>query len=582
LSADPEPGSPRRGSRVSLALALVLACVGPFFVYDHTREDTLSADEPVHVLSGLLMATRRDAIVNIEHPPLMKLLAGLSVARLDLAAAPERVPMGSSFWNWGHAYLFANRTPVDRIVAAARAPFLVLFGLLLLLVFAAARRRWGDGPAIFATALCAFDPNLVAHAGVVHTDLGAAITFLAAVLAFDAALREPRPLRLVLAAAALGAALLTKFSSVYLLPILLLQGLFAAFGSGEPGRAIRRAALVLVVACVGAFAAVFGVYAIITARMDPAAQRAVIHEMVALRGAPGLSAALERLSEVSPPLAHYLGGLASVFRQNAVGGGVNFLSGRIRVAEGFPQYFFVAFLAKSASGFLLLAAALLASLVRAGARAREEARLFLLPVLVLFLGSMGSSYNIGIRHLLPVYPFLALAGAGLLARVSPRRGLVLGFAFLPLVSAVELRRIHPHELSYFNPLVGGPERGRRILTDSNVDWGLELSRLAQELRRRGVKDPTVVYFGGDDVAYRVGVPDFLTAPDRRTAFVAVSAVQAAIGPALLAYHGAPESARARQELLSDLDRRGRRVGRVGYAFDLWELPDHSKGAAAAP
>jgi len=567
---------------VSVALAILLACIGPSFVYDHAREDSLSADEPVHILSGLLMAGRHNAIVNIEHPPLLKLLAGFAAGRLSLSPLPETVPMGTAFWSWGHAYLFANRVPVDRIVAAARAPFPILFGLLLLLVFAAARSRWGDGPAIFATALCAFDPNLVAHAGVVHTDLGAALTFLAAVLAFDAALREPGPGRLALAAAALSAALLSKFSAVYLLPILLLQGLLSAKNAQEPGRAVRRMAAAFGLVAAGALVGVFAVYAFATARMDAAAQRAVIHEMVGLRGAPGLSAALERLSETSPPLAHYLGGLASVFRQNAVGGGVNFLSGRVRVAEGFPEYFFVAFFAKSAPGFLVLVGALAASLARFGTRAREEARLFLLPVLVLFLASIGSAYNIGIRHLLPVYPFLALAGAGLLARLFARRGLVLALAILPLVSAVELQRIHPHELSYFNPFVGGPEGGRRILTDSNVDWGLELTRLALELKRRGVADPTVVYFGGDDVAYRVGVPDFLSAPERRTEFVAVSAVQAAIGPAFLTYHGAPESARALESLLDDLARRGRRAGRVGYAFDLWELPNEPKGAAAAP
>jgi hypothetical protein len=198
---EPEPGGPVRRGRGSVVVALLLACVGPLFVYDHTREDTLSADEPVHLLSGLLMAERRNAIVNIEHPPLMKLLAGLSAGRLPLAPLPDAVPMGTSFWTWGHAYLFENAVPVDRIVAAARAPFLALFGLLILLVFAAARNRWGDGPALFAAALCAFDPNLVAHAGVVHTDLGAALTILASVLAFDAALRKPGAGRVAVAAA---------------------------------------------------------------------------------------------------------------------------------------------------------------------------------------------------------------------------------------------------------------------------------------------------------------------------------------------------------------------------------------------
>src|SRR5205085_2268450 len=153
-------------------------------------------------------------------------------------------------------------------------------------------------------------------------------------------------------------------------------------------------------------------------------------------------------------------------------------------------------------------------LVLGGRGAREEAVVFLLPAALLLIASVGSSYNIGIRHLLPVYPLLAMAAAGLFRRVqiaienrpsaaAPRWG-VVALAVLPLLSAAELLRIHPHELSYFNPLAGGPERGREILSDSNVDWGLNLRRLARELERRRIADPTVVYFGGDDVAYRTG------------------------------------------------------------------------------
>ena len=87
--------------------------------------------------------------------------------------------------------------------------------------------------------------------------------------------------------------------------------------------------------------------------MDRAEQTQVIHEMVAERGAPGASRAIEALAPLSRPLAHYLGGLAAVARQNAVGGGINFLEGRVSVG-GFPSYFLVALLAKSTVAFLLV------------------------------------------------------------------------------------------------------------------------------------------------------------------------------------------------------------------------------------
>ena len=571
---------------LAIAAALGITAVSLLAVRDHSRRDALSADEPIHILSGYLEVFGRNAIVNIEHPPLMKALAGLGLAFLPLPAPPAQLPMGERFTPFGHAFLFENRIPPDTIASAARAPFLAVLAALLLFVFFAARTRYGNGSALFALSVLALDPNLIAHAGVVHTDLGAALAFLASVLAWDTAWRQPTAARLLVAGTVLGLALATKFSCVYLVPILLLQALIGSRAAGRPGRAAGRALLAWMGVVLAAGVVLLGVYAVATARMDRDAERQIIHEMVAGRGAPGLSRAIESLVDVSPPMAHYLGGLAAVARQNAVGGGVNFLLGRSSV-DGFPAYFLVAFFSKSTVAFLLLTALLVVGLVAGGKPApggaggkpaRQDAVLFLLPAVVLFLASLGSTYNIGIRHLLPVYPLIAMAGAGLFGRVCAaagplRRPAVLALCALPFVSAGELLRIHPHELSYFNPFVGGPERGRAILSDSNVDWGLDLIRLGDELKRRGVANPTVVYFGGDDVLYRTGVPDFAAEPVVRGRFLAISAFHLAVGPEYYRYHGATEVARALEALRRDLAARWRPAGRIGYSIELFELPE---------
>jgi hypothetical protein len=227
-------------------------------------------------------------------------------------------------------------------------------------------------------------------------------------------------------------------------------------------------------------------------------------------------------------------------------------------------------------------ALVLVGLVVGGRDARDDAALFLLPAAVLFVASIGTSYNIGIRHLLPVYPLIALAGAGLFRRVARSgselaRPAVLALCALPVVGAGELWRIHPHELSYFNPFVGGPEKGSALLSDSNVDWGLDLARLGDELRRRGVTDPTVVYFGGDDVTYRTGVADFAAEPVVRGRLVAISAFHLALGPEYYRYHGAVEVAAALDALRRDLLAKGRPVGRIGWSIYLFEMPEKGSG-----
>jgi hypothetical protein len=562
-----------RGALSLLGVA-ALAVLSLVLVRDHSRGDSLSADEPVHILSGYFEVFGRTAIVNIEHPPVTKILAGLALARLPLPAPPARVPMGSNFTDFGHAFLFQNRVPADAIAAAAREPFRWVLAALVVLVFLWARSRYGAGPALFAAALVALDPNFLAHAGIVHTDVGASLGFLAAVLAWDRALARPSTGRLALAGAALGLALATKFSALYLIPILLVQGLFASRRAAAPARETGKMLARFAAIVAGAFAVVFAIYAAVTTRMDREDQRQVLRETIGERGAPALSQAIERLAAISPPLAHYAGGVAYVALQNRVGGGVNYLDGRIS-ENGFPSYFFVAFLLKSTLGFLTATALAFAAAI--AFRAGREAVLYLIPVAVLFLASVGSSYNIGIRHMLPVYPFLALAAASGLAALRSRgnAGARLATALavaVPLSAGIEALRIHPHELSYFNALAGGPDRGRRILSDSNVDWGLDLTRLAAELRRRGISDPTVVYFGGDDVPERIGVPDFSADPRRRGSLVAVSAFHLAVGPAYYAYHGATDVARELGGLLAQVRARGVPAGRIGYSMYLFELP----------
>ncbi|MGH9363781.1 MAG: hypothetical protein ACRD1B_00750, partial [Thermoanaerobaculia bacterium] len=64
MSGSKPDGAPRRAGRTAVALAVLMAVAGPLCVYDHAREDTLSADEPIHLLAGLWMVERQNAIVN--------------------------------------------------------------------------------------------------------------------------------------------------------------------------------------------------------------------------------------------------------------------------------------------------------------------------------------------------------------------------------------------------------------------------------------------------------------------------------------------------------------------------------------
>ena len=102
--------------------------------------------------------------------------------------------------------------------------------------------------------------------------------------------------------------------------------------------------------------------------------------------------------------------------------------------------------------------------------------LLILPIVYLAT-AMTSDLNLGIRHILPIYPFLfvilGLTAADGLRRFPRPSTLVISLFLLGL--ALETYTAYPDFIPFFNVAAGGWENGPRLLGDSNVDWGQGLA-----------------------------------------------------------------------------------------------------------
>jgi tetratricopeptide (TPR) repeat protein len=148
--------------------------------------------------------------------------------------------------------------------------------------------------------------------------------------------------------------------------------------------------------------------------------------------------------------------------------------------------------------------------------------------------AMVTGINLGVRHILPVYPFVILvAAAGVKAMVEARTKYATAVvAALFVAGAAEFARAYPYPLSFFNQVVGGPEEGYRYLADSNLGWGGNLERLKEWMDRERVQHVNLAYFGQADPAYyRIdathlpGAPGFATdriARPKLPGYVAIS------------------------------------------------------------
>lgn len=589
-----EAGGERAARPLRLLLeALLLAGLVAFSltaVHAHQKDDSPTFDEAVHLFSGAEGLEDGSGWLNPEHPPLLKLAGAMALRPLRLSTPCQLLPCTASPFNGYLPWLYANRAPAHAIVVAGRRPFPWVLALLVVSLHLAVRPFAGPAAGLLAAGLVGLEPTFVAHAAYVHTDVGAALGFLGVVVLALRAASGTSLWRWIGLGAALGLALLAKFSTVLLVPFVLVSPFLGLFRSSAVlrGRSSRRAVLY---AGAGALAAlgvavilVWGAYALTLRRMAPQAAEQAISSYLRGRGArPDEVARHAAISRLAPAVGHYLGGLKGVLILSERGRGANWFRGQT-AERPFALYFPAAFLFKSTEAFLaFLVLALGAGLwrLRKGPRATPATMAAVLVPLALatvyLASSMRSSFNIGARHLLPVWALLAFSGSVLVGRVLRRRPRLLGAAAVVLVGAagLSLARARTSPIAYFNVLAGGPEGGRRWFSDSNVDWGQDLLRLHRVLKARGWESSTtIVAYGGVATNYysrscRLLDPARPFEPGR----YAVSHVMETIGESFTRGIEGEEAARQVADLIRTLHARGRRIGFVGGSITLWELPE---------
>ena len=450
------PSSARAAWVLAAAAAAAMVLLGWSFI----RSACATYDEPLHLASGWsYLSTGRYRLNITDHPPLAEMWAAVPLLALDpsvLSGHPDYQNLRR--YPYADRFLYGNRVDARRMLDSARAFSLVTLALLL----TAALAYWGSAlggvpGAAGAAWAAALTPVLVSNLSLVTTDGLSAVLFFAVFCLLAMPRRSGRVW--AAAGACAGLALASKFNMVLLaglVPGLLLveTGLDRAGAGGMPR---KRGAVLFAAAALVALAACYRF-----------GQAGLWWE--------GLRATLSRLDQGR---ASYLLGGHSV--------------------SGTLLYFPAALFAKSPLALLLLSA--WGGLVLA--RRPGTARLWALaPAGAYFAASLTAKVQIGVRHLLPVLPFLALwAGAGaadLWRRGGAGRGLL---AALALWTAVSVTRVQPFALAYFNEAAGGPAAGWRWLADSNLDWGQDLPALAKELEARGNPPVYLAYFGVADPGY---------------------------------------------------------------------------------
>ena len=143
-------------------------------------------------------------------------------------------------------------------------------------------------------------------------------------------------------------------------------------------------------------------------------------------------------------------------------------------------------------GLLLLA---LGAFLTGRVHRPREVYFLLLPAVFYLAVAMASPLNIGVRHVLPVFPFtFALAGAGSAWLMQQRRAWALPVAASLLWHVADSVRMFPNYMPYANVFWGGPARTHDYFADSATEWGQDLKFVKAWTDQRHVIDCWIAHF----------------------------------------------------------------------------------------
>jgi len=494
------------------------------------KNDSLTMDELAHIPAGYSYMHEKDYRLNPEHPPLLKDLAAIPLLFMNLKFDKEFDAWKDDIngqWRVGWKFIFDSGNNTEKMIFWSRIPMILILLVLGFYIFHWAKELLGNKFALLALFLFSFSPTFIAHGRYVTTDVGAAAAFFIATYYFVKWLKNSTKKNLIFAGIAFGLAQLAKFSLFLLVPYF---GLLLLIWMIIFRKKFLKYILFFILLLAIGYLVIFPLYQYHVLNY-PAERQVRDTEFILTSCSVRPLANLITWMADKPILrsyAHYFLGLSMVFQRTA-GGNTTFFLGEVS-AVSWKRYFPIVYIIKTPLSLNILALIALLFLAWQVPKIKNWkfeirnwlkkyfAEISMLIFLAIYWGvSIKGNLNIGIRHILPTFPFIYILISGQIKRIfdylkkAKPRHKVAGLSLAKIVLSILLiwyafssLSIFPYYLTYFNELIGGAKNGHLYVADSNLDWGQDLKRLAKWADQQGIEKIKVDYFGGSDVNYYLG------------------------------------------------------------------------------
>lgn len=517
---------------IVLTILVVLLVLAAGLMTGAMRDESATVDETGYLGAGYSFFKTGSYRLTEGHPILSQIIASFPMLFFDVHESPtatalmqgkamvpytprwsgpigstrELFPGGPEFYQWalpetqlfGQMLVYDPVNPAEPMLFWGRLTQVVLTIVAGLVVFAWARQLFGNNAGLMAAVMWAMNPIVLAYGHLILTDMSITLMFAVTLWLFGRFLREPSLKRTLAVGVALGLSFTMKFTALSLIPACaVLSCVFWLREKPQPanGRAWPALlALRLIPMLLVGWAVVMIVY---FPNWSPAPP--IDPERALQLGVPGW---FQSLRPILIPKDFFKG--LALLVGHAREGGDSYLLGQWS-KTGWWYYYFVALALKSPIPLLLLMATGGAWLVRRLPQASFE-RLVPWTGALVYLGfAMTGKIDIGIRHVLPIFPLLAVGVADQVAGAG-RKWQIGAWVLCGWLTLASLFA-YPFYIQYFNELAGGPNNGANLLIDSNFDWGQDAKRLKKLLEERGIQHIYLDYFGTQSSIEYLKIPN---------------------------------------------------------------------------
>ncbi len=449
-------------------IALLLVVFGAINIIETYPRLSHVFDEAPHVAAGMQWWNQHKYTYEPIHPPFARIMAA---SLLYFSGVDQSVTdTNQRFWEQGSDILHSHDAYTHNLILL-RLGVLPFYIVSCLLVYCWSKQLFGIQSALVSLGVYVTLPTVAAHAGLATTDMGNETMVMAGIMAALHWLKKPNIFSSVLAGVVIALMVATKISAVFYWPIAMVMILITNYAFCYAGLSATRAFTIRVPhvgwSVIVGGAAFFVVGAVYFFSFDALFQ-----------------------------------GMKEIFYKNKYGHATWLFHPLNNV--GVWYYFPVVYFFKTPIAFLC-------SNILAGVRVTRSVivqqqtveRLFpFVAAIAIFAVSMLSNINIGVRHVLGVYPLLAVpSGYGLLwlwqqRKLACKPLLQLLMVFLLLWQTNDFLSAFPDRISYYNQIGRWmtSDEPERISFDSDVDWGQGFLLLADTIKDRNIKELSTCFW----------------------------------------------------------------------------------------